>query len=70
MAEDLQRDVRGRQVGRSIVVASCVQLDSTLQKAKSLGIKLAESYIDGLQQIGWPVADHRLLRAALFVAIR
>jgi TolB-like protein len=61
MAADLQRDVRGMQVDQSIVVASFVHLDSTLQNTDSLGIQLAESFINELQQIGLPVADHKLM---------
>jgi TolB-like protein len=61
MAADLQRDVRGMQVDQPIVVASFVHLDSTLQNTNSLGIQLAESFINELQQIGLPVADHKLM---------
>ncbi len=70
MAADLQRDVRGMQVDQSIVVASFVHLDSTLQNTDSLGIQLAESFINELQQIGLRVAVYDLLRATLSVAIR
>lgn len=61
MAADLQRDVRGMQVDQPIVVASFVHLDSSLQNTDSLGIQLAESFINELQQIGLPVADHKLM---------
>jgi TolB-like protein len=61
MAADLQRDVRGMQVDQPIVVASFVHLDSSLQNTDSLGIQLAESFINDLQQIGLPVADHKLM---------
>lgn len=61
MAADLQRDVRGMQVDELIVVASFVHLDSSLQNTDSLGIQLAESFINDLQQIGLPVADHKLM---------
>jgi TolB-like protein len=61
MAADLQRDVRGMQVEQPIVVASFVHLDSSLQNTDTLGIQLAESFINELQQIGLPVADHKLM---------
>jgi TolB-like protein len=61
MAADLQKDVSGMQVDELIVVASFVHLDSSLQNTDSLGIQLAESFINGLQQIGLPVADHKLM---------
>jgi TolB-like protein len=61
MAADLQRDVRGMQVDQPIVVASFVHLDSSLQNTDSLGIQLAESFINELQQIGLPIADHKLM---------
>lgn len=61
MAADLQNDVRGIQVDQPIVVASFVHLDSTLQTTNTLGIQLAESFINDLQQIGLPVADHKLM---------
>ena len=61
MAADLQRDVRGMQVDELIVVASFVHLDSSLQNTDTLGIQLAESFINDLQQIGLPVADHKLM---------
>jgi len=61
MAADLQRDVRGMQVDQPIVVASFVHLDSSLQNTDTLGIQLAESFINELQQIGLPVADHKLM---------
>jgi TolB-like protein len=61
MAADLQRDVQGMQVDQLIVVASFVHLDSSLQNTDSLGIQLAESFINELQQIGLPVADHKLM---------
>lgn len=61
MAADLQNDVRGMQVEQTIVVASFVHLDSTLQTTDALGIQLAESFINDLQQIGLPVADHKLM---------
>jgi TolB-like protein len=61
MAADLHRDVRGMQVVQPIVVASFVHLDSSLQNTDSLGIQLAESFINELQQIGLPVADHKLM---------
>lgn len=61
MAADLQNDVRGIQVDQLIVVASFVHLDSSLQNTNTLGIQLAESFINDLQQIGLPVADHKLM---------
>jgi TolB-like protein len=61
MAADLQRDVRGMQVDQPIVVASFVHLDSSLQNTDSLGIQLAESFINELQQIGLPVSAHKLM---------
>jgi TolB-like protein len=61
MAADLQKDVRGMQVDELIVVASFVHLDSSLQNTDTLGIQLAESFINDLQQIGLPVADHKLM---------
>ncbi len=61
MAADLQNDVRGMQVDQPIVVASFVHLDSSLQTTNTLGIQLAESFINDLQQIGLPVADHKLM---------
>jgi TolB-like protein len=61
MAADLQRDVRGMQVDQFIVVASFVNLDSTLQTTNTLGIQLAEYFINDLQSIGLPVADHKLM---------
>lgn len=60
MAADLQNDIRGVQVDKSIIVASFVHLDSSLQNTDSLGIQLAESFINELQKIGLPVADHKL----------
>ena len=61
MAADLQQDVQGLQIDQSIVVASFVNLSSSLQSTNSLGIQLAESFINDLQQIGLPVADHKLM---------
>ncbi|AGH45405.1 FlgO family outer membrane protein [Paraglaciecola psychrophila] len=61
MTADLQNDVRGIQVDQPIVVASFVHLDSSLQNTDSLGIQLAESFINELQQTGLPVADHKLM---------
>jgi TolB-like protein len=61
MAADLQNDVRGIQVDELIVVASFVHLDSSLQNTNTLGIQLAEFFINDLQQIGLPVADHKLM---------
>ena len=60
MAMDIQQDLRGTQVEGSIVVASFVYLDSTLQSSGSLGTQLAEYFINDLQQIGLPVSDHKL----------
>lgn len=60
MAAELQKHVQGMQVGKPIVVASFVNLDSTLRNTNALGIQLAESFIDELQQIGLPVNDHKL----------
>jgi TolB-like protein len=60
MAADLQNDVRDMQVDEPIIVASFVHLDSTLQTTDTLGIQLAESFINELQQIGLPVSDHKL----------
>ena len=61
MAAELQRDVLGIQVDAPIVVASFVDLDSSLQNTNTLGIQLAEFFINDLQQIGLPVADHKLM---------
>jgi TolB-like protein len=61
MAADLKNDVRGMLVNQPIVVASFVHLDSSLQNTDTLGIQLAESFINELQQIGLPVADHKLM---------
>lgn len=61
MAAELQKDVQGMQVELPIVVASFVNLDSSLQTTNTLGIQLAESFINDLQQIGMPVADHKLM---------
>jgi TolB-like protein len=61
MAADLKRDVHGMQVDQPIVVASFVFLDSTLQTTDTLGIQIAESFINDLQQIGLPVSDHKLM---------
>jgi TolB-like protein len=61
MAAEMQRDVQGMQIDQSIVVASFVHLDSSLQNTNALGIQLAESFINDLQQIGLPVADHKLM---------
>jgi TolB-like protein len=63
MAAELQRDVQGLQVDQAIVVASFVNLDSSLQNTNALGIQLAESFINELQQIGLPVSDHKLMGA-------
>lgn len=63
MAAELQKDVQGMQVNESIVVASFVSLDSSLQNTNVLGIQLAESFINELQQIGLPVSDHKLMSA-------
>lgn len=63
MAAELQKDVQGMQVDESIVVASFVNLDSSLQNTNVLGIQLAESFINELQQIGFPVSDHKLMGA-------
>ena len=61
MAADLKRDVHGMQVDQPIVVASFVFLDSSLQNTDTLGIQIAESFINDLQQIGLPVSDHKLM---------
>ena len=61
MAADMQKDVQYLQVEDSIIVASFVNLDSSLQTTNALGIQLAESFINDLQQIGLPVADHKLM---------
>lgn len=61
MAADMQRDVQHLQVEEAIIVASFVNLDSSLQTTSPLGIQLAESFINDLQQIGLPVADHKLM---------
>jgi TolB-like protein len=61
MTADLQRDVRGMQVDEPIVVASFVHLDESLRNTNTLGIQLAESFINELQQIGLPVSDHKLM---------
>jgi TolB-like protein len=61
MAADLQNDVRGIQVNELIVVASFVHLNSSLQTTDTLGNQLAEYFINDLQQIGLPVADHKLM---------
>lgn len=61
MAAELQKDVQGMQVNESIVVASFVNLDSSLQNTNVLGIQIAESFINQLQQIGLPVSDHKLM---------
>lgn len=61
MAANLQNDVRGMQIDQPIVVTSFVHLDSTLQTTNTLGIQLAEYFINDLQQIGLPVADHKLM---------
>jgi len=61
MAADIQRDVRGMQVEEPIVVASFVHLDESLRNTNTLGIQLAESFINELQQIGLPVSDHKLM---------
>jgi TolB-like protein len=61
MAAELQNDVQGMHVDAPIVVASFVHLDSSLQNTNTLGIQLAEFFINDLQQIGLPVADHKLM---------
>jgi TolB-like protein len=65
MATDLQNTIRGMQVDQPIVVASFVHLDSSLdsslQSTNALGIQLAESFINELQQIGLPVIDYKLM---------
>jgi len=61
MAADLQNDLRGMHLVQPIVVASFVHLDSTLQTTNILGIQLAEYFINDLQRIGLPVADHKLM---------
>ncbi|WP_158968193.1 FlgO family outer membrane protein [Paraglaciecola sp. L3A3] len=61
MAAELKNDVRGMEVVQSIVVASFVHLDSSLQNTDTLGIQLAEAFINDLQQIGLPVADHKVM---------
>ncbi|MFT5706284.1 MAG: TolB-like protein [Oceanospirillaceae bacterium] len=61
MAADLQNDVRGIQVNELIVVASFVHLNSSLQTTDTLGNQLAEYFINDLQKIGLPVADHKLM---------
>jgi TolB-like protein len=61
MAADLQNDVSDIEVDTPIVVASFVHLDSSLQNTNTLGIQLAEFFINDLQQIGLPVADHKLM---------
>jgi TolB-like protein len=61
MAAELQKDVQGMHVDAPIVVASFVHLDSSLQTTNTLGIQLAEFFINDLQQIGLPVADHKLM---------
>jgi TolB-like protein len=60
MAADLQRDLTNTVIDGPIVVASFVYLDSTLQTTNNLGIQLAESFMNDLQQIGLPVSDHKL----------
>lgn len=61
MAADLQNDLRDMQVDQPIVVASFVHLNSSLQTTDTLGNQLAEYFINDLQQIGMPVADHKLM---------
>jgi TolB-like protein len=61
MAADLQNDLRGIQIDQPVVVASFVHLDSSLQTTDTLGIQLAESFINDLQQIGLSVSDHKLM---------
>ncbi|MEP1449105.1 MAG: FlgO family outer membrane protein [Paraglaciecola sp.] len=61
MAAELQQDVRGIEVDQAIVVASFVNLDSSLQNTNTIGIQLAESFINELQQIGLPVSDHKIM---------
>jgi TolB-like protein len=61
MTADLQNDVRNTQVNELIVVASFVHLNSSLQNTDTLGNQLAEYFINDLQQIGLPVADHKLM---------
>ena len=61
MAKDLQDDLRNKPISSSVVVTSFVHLDSSLQNTDSLGIQLAESFINQLQQIGVPVNDHKLM---------
>lgn len=60
MAADLQKDVLNHDVDQPIAVASFVNLDDSLQNTDTLGIQLAESFINDLQQIGLPVMDHKL----------
>jgi TolB-like protein len=60
MAADLQRDLKNTMIDGPIVVASFVNLDSTLQTTNNLGIQLAESFLNDLQQMGLPVSDHKL----------
>ena len=60
MAADLRNDVRGMQLTPPLVVASFVNLDSSLQNTNTLGTQIAESFINQLQQMGLPVSEHRI----------
>jgi TolB-like protein len=61
MAVELERDVYSLQIDEAIAVASFVHLDTSLRNTNALGIQLAESFINELQQIGLPVIDHKLM---------
>jgi TolB-like protein len=61
MAVDLQNDVRDLVIEEPIIVASFVHLDSSLQTTNTLGNQLSEFFRNDLQQIGLPVADHKLM---------
>jgi TolB-like protein len=60
MAMDIQQDLQGTMVDGSVIVASFVYLDASLQSTGALGAQLAEYFINDLQQIGLPVSDHKL----------
>jgi TolB-like protein len=60
MATDIQHDLKDTVIEGSVVVASFVYLDSSLQSSGYLGNQLAEYFINDLQQIGLPVSDHKL----------
>ncbi|MDU0354655.1 FlgO family outer membrane protein [Paraglaciecola aquimarina] len=61
MATELRNDVSSMRIEQPIIVASFVHLDSSLQNTDTLGVQLAESFINDLQQIGLPVADHKVM---------